>query len=190
MLALMGYRYDVFVSYTWRVRRAQQWVRDVLHPPLTEFLELEAKISPDRVFLDERAVRPGMDVETKVHDALRDSRMLLAVLSPQYFDSGWCLTEFHTMLDRQRRTGTRVIYPLAVWDGDKYAAEAQRLAPRNFNQWGTLERNMRRKRFSDTVRELAKELEPLVRGCPTHDPSWAVTLHPDPPERDIDRQGY
>ena len=131
----MGYRYDVFVSYTWRVPRAQQWVRYVLHPPLVDFLALHAKIPPDRVFLDEREVRPGMEVETKVHDALRDSRVLLAVLSPQYFESGWCLTEFHTMLARQKTTGKRVIYPLAVWDGDKYAPEARALGPHNYNTW-------------------------------------------------------
>ncbi len=186
----MGYRYDVFVSYTWRVPRAQQWVRHVLHPPLTDFLQLEARISPDRVFLDEREVRPGMEIETKVHEALRDSRVLLAVLSPQYFDSGWCLTEFHTMLARQQATGKRVIYPIAVWDGDKYAPEARALGPHNYNAWGTLERGMRRKRWNDTVRELAKAIEPLVRASPDHDATWTVTVHQDPQEPHIDRQGY
>lgn len=186
----MGYRYDVFVSYTWRVRRAQQWVRHVLHPPLVDFLALNAGISPDRVFLDDREVRPGMEVETTVHEALRDSRVLLAVLSPQYFESGWCLTEFHTMLTRQRMTGQRVVYPLAVWDGDKYAPEARALAPLDYNKWGTLERGMPRKRWNDTVVALVKELEGLVHGSPAHDPGWTVALHNDPAEPHIDRQGY
>jgi hypothetical protein len=187
---VMGYRYDVFVSYTWRVPRAQQWVRHVLHPPLCDFLALHAKIPPERVFLDEREVRPGMEVETNVHDALRDSRVLLAVLSPQYFESGWCLTEFHTMLARQKATGKRVIYPLAVWDGNWYADEAKALAPLDYNSWGTLERGMRRKRWNDAVHALAKELEPLIHGCPAHDPSWAVTVLDDPQEPHVARQGY
>jgi len=184
------YRYDVFVSYTWRVPRAQRWVREVLHPPLVDFLELEAKIPRARVFLDEREVRPGMHVETSVHEALRDSRILLAVFSPQYFESGWCLTEFHTMLKRQKATGRRVIYPLAVWDGDKYAPEARALAPLDYNKWGTLERGMTRKRWTDTVKALVKELEPLVLGSPAHDPAWNVELVPDPPELPIGRESY
>ena len=186
----MGYRYDVFVSYSWRVCRAQQWVRHVLYPKLIEFLELEANISRDRVFLDERVVRPGMEIETKVHEALRDSRVLLAVLSPQYFDSGWCLTEFYTMLARQQATCKRVIYPLAVWDGDWYAPEARALGPHNYNKWGTLEPGMQRKRWNDTVLDLAKVLEPLVRESPDHDPAWTITLHEDPQQPHIRRQGY
>ena len=186
----MAYRYDVFVSYTWRVPRAQQWVRDVLHPPLLDFLELEAKISRDRVFLDEREVRPGMEVETAVHAALCDSRVLLAVLSPQYFDSGWCLTEFHTMLERQQATGKQVIYPIAVWDGDRYAAVAKALVLRDYNRWGTLERGDRRKRWRDTVRGLAKELDGLVQASPAHDPGWTVTLRDDPEQAPIQRQEY
>jgi TIR domain-containing protein len=172
------------------VRRAQQWVRHVLHPPLVDFLALNAGISPDRVFLDDRKVRPGMEVETTVHEALRDSRVLLAVLSPQYFESGWCLTEFHTMLARQQTTGQRVVYPLAVWDGDKYPPEARALAPLDYNKWGTLERGMPRKRWNDTVVVLVKELEGLVHGSPAHDPGWTVALHNDPAEPHVDRQGY
>lgn len=186
----MGYRYDVFVSYTWRVRRAQQWVRHVLHPPLTEFLALNSGIPSDRVFLDDRETRPGMEVETTVHEALRDSRVLLAVLSPQYFESGWCLTEFHTMLDRQRATGKRLIYPLGVWDGDKYAPEARALAPLDYNKWGTLERGMRRKALERHRCRAGERTRGAGSRLSAHDPGWTVTLHSDPAELHIDRQGY
>lgn len=71
------------------------------------------------------------------------------------------------MLARQQATGKRVIY-LAVWDGDTYAPEARALAPHDYNRWGTLVRGMPRKRWNDTVKALAKELEELVRGCPDH----------------------
>jgi hypothetical protein len=186
----MGYRYDLFISYTWRVPRAQSWVRDVLAPPLYDFLALEANIDKARVFLDVRTVRPGMAVDQTVQDALRDSKVLLAVFSPQYFDSGWCLTEFHTMLDRQNSTGQHIIYPLAVWDGNKYSADARNLNPLDYNKWGTLDRGMRRKRWNDTVRDLVKELETLILNSPQHDPTWTINLQQDPVQPYVQRQGY
>jgi hypothetical protein len=186
----MPYRYDLFISYTWRVPRAQSWVREVLTPLLVEFLQLEAAIDKSRVFLDDREVRPGMQVDQTVRDALLDSKVLLAVLSPQYFESGWCLTEFHTMLDRQQQTQQRLVYPLAVWDGTKYPQDVRNLNPLNFNQWGTLERGMARKRFRDTIVTLVKELDQLITKSPNHDPTWVVNVIPDPVEAHVARQGY
>lgn len=81
------------------------------------------------------------------------------------------------MLARQQATGRRIVYPLAVWDGDKYSPAAKALAPLDYNRWGTLERGMPRKRWNDTVVALVKELEGLVHGSPAHDPGWTVTLH-------------
>lgn len=43
---------------------------------------------------------------------------------------------------------------------------------------------------AQTMLELAKALEPLVRGCPEHDPAWTVTVHADPQEPHVDRQVY
>jgi TIR domain. len=186
----MPYRYELFISYTWRVPRAQSWVRDVLAPPLYDFLALEANIDKNSVFLDDRVNRPGIDVEQSVHEALRDSKVLLAILSPQYFDSGWCLTEFHTMLDRQNTTGQHIIYPLRVWDGNKYSADARNLNPLDFNKWGTLERGMVRKRWNDTVKDLVKELETLIANSPAHNPAWTVNLKQDPVQPHVERQSY
>ena len=186
----MSYRYDLFISYTWRVPRAQSWVRDVLAPPLIDYLGLYANIPKENVFLDDRTIRPGMEVEKSVHQALRDSKVLLAILSPQYFDSGWCLTEFHTLLDRQQATKQHIVYPVAVWDGHNYPADARNLNPLDFNRWGTLERGMVRKRFTDTVLDLVKELEKLIANSPQHDPGWTVNLKPDPAQPHVKRQGY
>lgn len=187
---MMAYRYDVFISYTWRVRRAQAWVRGVLAPPLLDYLELESRVPSSRVFLDEREVRPGIEVEPAIHDALRDSKVLLAVLSPQYFESGWCLTEFRTMLERQRRTGHQCIYPLRVWDGDHYDDDARRLDLLPLNQWGSLEPGMRRKRWNDVVRDIATQLGSIAAKAPPHDPGAAVVPVPDPPPVHVAREGY
>lgn len=73
---------------------------------------------------------------------------------------------------------------------NKYSPAAKALAPLDYNRWGTLERGMPRKRWNDTVVALVKELEGLVHGSPAHDPGWTVTLHDDPAEPHVDRQGY
>lgn len=70
-------RYDVFISYRW-VDPDMYWVRDHLAPALQG--------AGLRTLLDVQDFVPGRDLILEMDRAGRESRYVLCVLSPEYFD--------------------------------------------------------------------------------------------------------
>jgi hypothetical protein len=83
------FAYDLFVSYR-RMVPDGPWVRDVFVPRL-EALGL-------KVCLDERDFAPGVYLIKEMERAVLQSRFTLAVLSPEYLESGY--TELEHVLSR------------------------------------------------------------------------------------------
>jgi hypothetical protein len=113
------YRYDVFLSYS----RANSWPRFVdLHfrPILDHWLSAELG-EPSRIFHDARAIEIGQRWPSEIDRGLRDSRVMVALLSRNYFQSDWCRRELASMLARAewfREAGLddQVIFPIALHD--------------------------------------------------------------------------
>lgn len=96
----VGLRVDVFLSYRRSGRgNAGAWVRHHFHPLLVDCLADELDHEP-KVFIDVEAETgsfwPGL-----LERRLQDGRVLVAVLSPRYFESPWCLAEWHTARARE-----------------------------------------------------------------------------------------
>ena len=72
-----GARYDVFISYRW-VSPDQEWVREQLFPAL--------QAAGLTVLLDVEDFVPGRDLILEMNRAGRESRKVLCVLSPDYFE--------------------------------------------------------------------------------------------------------
>jgi len=71
-----------------------------------------------RVFID-RSIRPGEPWSDSLKSALDSSRVLLACLSPAYFQSEWCRREWMPFAARERAVGGRkLIFPVRLrpWD--------------------------------------------------------------------------
>src|SRR5271157_4467432 len=98
----MPYMHDIFLSYTNR-DPVGPWVRNHFHRLLKSWLSNYWGQEPE-IFIDR-------DLETGVRwpDALREhllhSKLVVAVLSPPYFRSRWCLAEWQSMLNRQENLG-------------------------------------------------------------------------------------
>jgi hypothetical protein len=73
------YPYDVFISYRW-ITPDKEWVREQLYPALDE-AGLE-------VLLDVEDHVPGRDVMLEMERSKRESRRVLCVISPEYFEEG------------------------------------------------------------------------------------------------------
>jgi hypothetical protein len=84
------FAYDLFVSYR-RMAPDGPWVRNVLVPRL-EVLGL-------KVCIDQRDFSPGVYLIKEMERAVVQSRFTLAVLSPEYLESGY--TELEHVLSRQ-----------------------------------------------------------------------------------------
>lgn len=113
---MSDYEFDIFVSYRNRVEVAD-WVRRVLVPHTRTELSNQKRGNP-RIFYDTEAT-PGTSISENVRHALLRSRCMIAVLEPQYFTSGWCLSELYSMLGRHRQ----LVVPVWYSDGDSFDPE-------------------------------------------------------------------
>lgn len=114
----MPYRYDVFISY-----RNQPglvgWVRDHFQPMLQTWLDNEL---PDgaSIFRDKVSIDAGDEWSSAIKDALVDSRFVVAVLTPQYFQSKWCLAEWLSLDSRgalSPTTHNKLLIPIRYSNG-------------------------------------------------------------------------
>ncbi len=95
-----NYRYHVFLSHN---SVQKDWVRN-----LTVGLR-EANLS---VFFDEDSIELGEDIVVAIEDAIRNSRHILLVLSPEALASPWVSLELSTSLYRDPSAAARTIIPI------------------------------------------------------------------------------
>src|SRR5262249_37493496 len=92
------YTYDVFISYRW-VDPDQAWVRDQLEPALRT-----AKL---KTCLDVEDFVPGRDLILEMHRAGKESRHVLCILSPDYFEGDRMVGFESLMARRNDPSGTK-----------------------------------------------------------------------------------
>lgn len=104
------YSYDVFISYRW-VTPDQEWVRDQLYPAL-----IRADL---KVCLDVEEFIPGRESLLEMERAGLQSRRVVCVVSPSYFEENR-LVEFESLMARRRDPAGRnsVLIPLVIVETD------------------------------------------------------------------------
>jgi TIR domain len=182
----MPYTYDVFVSYSHR-GSVLEWVRNHFHDTLVECL---ADVMPrdPQVFIDFEQ-ETGVHWPNNLRQALLESRYLLAVLSPPYFRSPWCLAEWQTMRSREQLVGLRtrnnprgLIHAISYADGQHFSDDAKQTQWREMNQWAIPVPVFRETRefvvFYQEMRKMAGELAKQIERVPAWSETWPVVLPP------------
>jgi hypothetical protein len=188
------YEYDIFLSYR-RVPPVSDWVHTHFQERLTEWLG-ETLAHQPRVFVDRTAVDTGDDWPMKLRQALLTSQLLVAVWSPSYFRSKWCMAEFHSMLERERMLGLpsaaqpwRLIMPVRYHDGKLFPGETRQIQMRDFRAYNVPVASFQDTRdypeFIRAMQEFAEEIAERLAGVPDWQPDWPVTLPPTDPGYDI-----
>jgi len=121
------YEYDVFFSYK-RHPQMLDWTRRVYE--LFKFqLTLELGGIEARVFFDEREIEVGQRWPDELRGAIRQSKCLVCIWSPIYFQSTWCVSEWRSFLAREQALGAnekiQLIAPLKYHDGEHFPQEAR-----------------------------------------------------------------
>jgi TIR domain len=183
-----GYEYDVFISYS-RGGNAFKWVRNHFHPRLVDCLGDQLD-KPPAVFLD-REMERGVHWPTRLENALRGSKILIAVYTPPYFRSRWCMAEWQSMRDREESLGLTarskaqgLIVPILYSDSDNFPPEARERSWFDFKQWAVPDPVYQETRewpeFHRKVEAVAIDLAKLLPQVPDWQPGWPVN-RPDPP---------
>lgn len=184
----MSYSYDVFLSYP-RKGFSGEWVRNHFYDLLVGYLNDELAHEP-RVYYD--AQQPvGVDWPEHLREALLTSKVLVAVWSPPYFRSDWCVAEWHSMRQRQIQlhhenpgVAHRLVFPVVFNDGQTFPAEAQATQWADLSEWSYHTEEFRRTTayidFLKNMRSVARDVAALVVNAPEWRPDWPVRTPPPP----------
>lgn len=185
----MAYQYDVFLSYP-RTKSAGEWVRNHFHHLLVECLEDELAERP-RVFFDE-TMTIGTRWPENIRSALLHSRMLVAVWTPTYFKSDWCMAEWMSMLERERLLGLGtgdqpgLVFPVTYSDGKHFHPIARNTQSReDFKPYTCpvpiLQSTALFVEFHAKMRSLAAEIAQRLDEIPEWQPDWPIKVwDPEP----------
>ncbi|MGH3879946.1 MAG: TIR domain-containing protein [Actinophytocola sp.] len=187
---MSGYQFDVFISYI-RSGNPHAWMRNHFLSRLRNCLADHLADEP-AVFIDEEMDR-GTSWPHQLEQALNRTKVMLAVFSPQYFRSPWCLAEWKTMVERERLLGLYsaeqpqgLIYPVLYSDSENFPDYVRDRAWRDLKRWNNpdpaFQLTPRFVGFHEQVEDIAIDLAKLLPRVPDWRPGWPA-FRPDPPFR-------
>lgn len=176
----MDYIYHIFFSYK-RDPLTLTWHREVVKR-IKLYVCNELNIPQDnlKIFFDEKTIEAGDDWEDELRDAIKTSKCLVAIWSPEYFHSNWCLIEFHSFLDRQEMLNKKgLIIPASYHDGKHFPEVARAIQFLDFSEyastidafWQSVDAVTFDKKLKDFSKNIAKKIDsapPFHKDFPFH----------------------
>jgi len=141
-------------------------------------------MSEDNIFIDMQ-IETGVSWPIRLKEALRTSRCLLPIWSPQYFRSKWCLAELHTMLEREKILGMRkdhnwsgIIYPVVFKSACLIPPEYRTIQREDLSHLGICASSFRDSPlFQDLetgIQQICDNLRPMILGAPDWQDNWPI----------------
>lgn len=182
----MSYEYDVFFSYK-HSPKSLHWhceVKDCLEEWLTQALGGK----PSRVFMDKEAIATGDRWRRSLQHAIQHSKCLVAIWSPAYFQSPYCLSEWQAFQKREEICNLGVqglVAPIRYHDGEFFPQAAKEIQMTDFRKhtsllpayWDTRDAVV----LGEKIRVFAESVARIVNSAPPFDSNWpAELLDPTP----------
>jgi hypothetical protein len=198
---MSNYEYDVFLSYRrgqralpggeWPLDRDGEWVHRVFFPEFKHWLDQEY---PGARIAFDRDLPLGQPWESTLRHWLRHSKCLVAVWNPLYFRSQFCRSEFHSMLERQRKhmpagaEGPGLVLPAVYADGQWFDEEARSLQySKSFSPFSRYSQPIRQDEFAHAafataMQDFCGSVASAIKSAPAFDPSFSwIETAPLPP---------
>lgn len=186
----MTYEHDVFISYR-RRDPVLTWVREHFAPLIERWLP-EALPQEPAIFRDEDSIDTGDAWPEKLRRGVLRTRLLVAVFSPGYFRSPWCLAEFESMLEREKRHGLRsaerpdgLVYAVRFSDGEHFPEAAQALQMKDLRRFNLTAPGFRLTEpyveFEREMQIVASEIAAMMPRAPDWRSDWPVVTPPAAP---------
>jgi tetratricopeptide (TPR) repeat protein len=140
----MSFRYDLFISYARKDNQRPApdqpgWITALID----ELQRTHRQFTPEdlAVFFDKDGILVAQDWELRIKSALRDSNLLLACLSPNYFASEWCRREWelYARHEQDRALGGEGVHPIYFISAPGFEGQAA-------NEWAA---DLRRRQHLD-----------------------------------------
>jgi hypothetical protein len=177
------YEYDAFFSYK-RDPLSNEWHEKVMSR-LKHWIKLELNKQEIKIFFDTEDIKTGEKWKRKIADSLKKSKCLIAILSPAYFNSQWCLSEWKTFINREKDFSLELIVPARYHDGNHFPQEAKDIQSEDFSEysstmaafWETKDAHEFEK---EKLKAFAKDAAKKIDNAPPYDDNFLViTAGPD-----------
>jgi hypothetical protein len=189
------YEFDVFLSVK-DDAIFNEWVRDVFLPLFTSYLKNDIIETCNRptlgVFYYGKNLELGDPWPTELRDAIRGSRLALALCSPEYFFSRWCLTELHSFLARAKSKTAKVLVPVSIHDGAAFPEEVRQIQVGNLASFVVVGEGFKSTKsyssFQTELKALSKRVATLVAKAPPFEDWQVIDRYPPGAEPEIAQQ--
>lgn len=170
------YKYDVYVSYP-RTDMITRWLHDHLLPLIGDWMTL-ALGRELQFFMDNAEIAPSANWPPSQRLVLSRSRVMLALWSPLYFASRWCLAEFETFRLRSELVGQSLLVPMILHGGKNLPLEAQTIQSLDVSRFvvtgGAFRQSQRYEEFDLTIKKWSQTLTAALENTPPWNSDWPV----------------
>jgi hypothetical protein len=173
------YEYHFFISYRRSDKRWIRWARENVAEALETLLR--PALGKVKIFVDWQ-IETGFSWPDYLARALGRSRILVPLLSRDYFNSDWCRLELALMRDREERCKFRcssnpavLILPFVYDDGDCFPVEVREMQPKAIHDYANpfvRPDSPSFEIFSEVLRGECPRLEEALRSVPPFNPEW------------------
>jgi len=177
----LAYEWDIFISYP-RDGQVGRWVTNHFAPVLRDCLDSVLPHAP-RIFIDQ-AMPTGGNWSDDLKRALLRSRLLIAIWTPPYFRSEWCMAEWESMLAREAalaggRPSRGLVYPVVYSDGNHFAQRAKQTQYRRdltayTYPFASFRESAEYVGFHDAMMSIAAEIETHLETIPEWQADWPI----------------
>jgi hypothetical protein len=167
----MSYQNDIFISYRREKYAWTPWARDIFKLALESCLQRELG-DPANIYIDDQ-VPTGTNFVNHLARSLATSKVMVALLSKDYFSSDWCVHELDLMMKKAKRRD--LIIPIVVHDGQAIPDEVSKLKHADFRSYANpalCQGGRLYHEFWDSLRELAQRIGNAVQAAPKFDRRW------------------
>ena len=176
---MSDYEHHIFISYRRMGHDWVRWTRDNFVRPLRSLLR--PALGKVDIFFDEQ-IETGASWPAYLARAHAHSRLLIPVLSRDYFNSDWCRLELALMHHREKQLGYRtaenpevLILPFVIDDGHCFPPEVQAMQAENIHNFANPCMRMdsqRQEDFAEHLRRWCPRVERALRSVPIFDMEW------------------
>jgi hypothetical protein len=173
----MGYDFEIFFSYK-RSPESNSW-HSGLKDALAHWVSEELDGEDVRIFFDLENINVGSVWKAKISRALCSSKCLVAVWSPEYFRSKYCVAEWLTFDRRSKLTNRELIAPASRQDGKFFPIDARALQIAKFNDYALIATKFWETAYAaqfevDLIKPFARDVAKLIREAPDFVDSFPV----------------
>lgn len=182
---MADYENHIFISY----RRSDvdwvRWTRDNFVRALSSLLRV--RMGTVNIFVDE-TIENGASWPNHLAMSLSRSRIMVAVLSRDYFQSDWCRLELALMHHREKAVNLRtaanpwgLIIPVVIDDGNCFPPEVQAMQGESLHAFANpfmRPDSPKQEAMAEVLRnKLCISIERALEVAPDFDPAWELVAH-------------